>query len=435
MKLPRWIRAPLRRGFFTFEQFSRHEMANHAAAGAYAFLLSALPALLLVLYALSILGKLVGFPLAWVVTLLSPYLEPFGGGELLIDLLARPLSGWAGFLGFINLVWTSRLLVLSIQRGIRIIYSSPVKRSALVNNLFTILIELVGLVILIGVVGLGQIAKFLLQSSGWFPFRRILGAVVSFSLSALVPVTLWLFTFLTYRNIPYPKPSFTQAFLSSLLAVGSYGLLSTLVSIIIPSGRYGMLYGLLGNLIGGLIRVYMFFWLYFFFAELCYILEHYDSLLFARFHQLHTKSRIPKKLEHTLFAKPERLFKQYAKVIPKGTLLFQRGDPCDEAYYLYEGNIAIYLEDPGQGKAPISLVKEGEFFGEMACILREPRTAWAMAQSDSTIFVLPKPLFKQILSQDSHAATRMVELLAARLSANNQLFRGGSELNLGQPNP
>jgi len=59
----------------------------------------------------------------------------------------------------------------------------------------------------------------------------------------------------------------------------------------------------------------------------------------------------------------------------------------------------------------------------MACILREPRTAWAVAQTDTTVFILPSSMFKGLLNQDPHAATRMVELLAARLSANNEQFR------------
>ena len=55
VKLPGWVQGPLRRALFSFEQFTRHEMANHASAGAYAFLLSAFPAILIVLYGLSTL--------------------------------------------------------------------------------------------------------------------------------------------------------------------------------------------------------------------------------------------------------------------------------------------------------------------------------------------------------------------------------------------
>jgi len=423
VKLPGWIQGPLRRVLFSFEQFTRHEMANHASAGAYAFLLSAFPAILIVLYGFSTLGKLLGWELAWVISILAPYLESFGGTELFIDLLARPLSGWAGIFGFINLIWTSRLLILSIQRGIRVIYSAPTRDSAFRENILTIVIELGSLVALIVILGMGQFLKLLFQSTGWFPMRRILSGLVSLGISSLGPLSLWLFTFLTYLKVPAQKPSVKHALTASLLCLGSYIGVSALLGMILNTDRYGLLYGILGNLIGGLIRVYMFFWFYFFFAELCYTLENYDSILFARFHRIDTSGKTPRALERALFAKPQRLFKRYAHEFPAGSVIFRKGDPCGEAYYLYKGKVAVFLEDPAEGKKPISILKEGEFFGEMACILREPRTAWAVAQTDTTVFILPSSMFKGLLNQDPHAATRMVELLAARLSANNEQFR------------
>lgn len=423
LKLPSLIQGPLRRALFSFEQFSRHEMANHASAGAYAFLLSVFPAILIVLYGFSTLGKLLGWELAWVVSILSPYLESFGGTELFIDLLARPLSGWAGIFGFINLIWTSRLLILSIQRGIRVIYSAPSRGSAFRENLLTITIELVSLVALIVILGMGQILKLFFQSAGWFPMRRLLSALVSLGISSLGPSSLWLFTFLTYLKVPAQKPSKNHAFVASFLCLGSYIGASFLLGLVLNTERYGLLYGILGNLIGGLIRVYIFFWFYFFFAELCYTNENYDSLLFARFHRIDTSGKTPKALERALFSKPQRLFKKYAREFPPGSVIFQKGDPCGEAYYLYKGKVAVFIENPTAGVKPISVIEEGEFFGEMACILKEPRTAWAIAQTDTTVFILPSPMFKGLLNQDPHAATRMVELLAARLSANNEQFR------------
>ncbi|GAB4366369.1 MAG: YhjD/YihY/BrkB family envelope integrity protein [Spirochaetales bacterium] len=420
--LPGWIQGPLRRTLFSLEQFSRHEMANHASAGAYAFLLSAFPAILLVLYGFSTLGKWWGWELSWVVSILTPYLESFGGTELFIDLLARPLSGWAGIFGFLNLLWTSRLLILSIQRGIRVIHAAPTRATLFRENLLTIAIELVSLVVLIVILGTGQILRLFFQSTGWFPLRRILTGFVSFGISSLGPISLWVFTFFTYLKIPPTKPSVKHALVSSVLCLGAYLGASFLLGMILNTERYGLLYGILGNLIGWLIRVYIFFWFYFFFAELSYTLEHYDSLLFARFHRIDTRGEAPKTLERTLFSKPQRLFRKYAREYPAGSVIFRKGDPCGEAYYLYKGNVAVYVEDPDSGASPISWIQEGEFFGEMACILKEPRTAWAIAQTDATVFVLPSSMFKGILLQDPHTAARMVELLASRLSANNEQF-------------
>ncbi len=136
-----------------------------------------------------------------------------------------------------------------------------------------------------------------------------------------------------------------------------------LLGLTINVERYGVVYGILGNLIVGLIKVYFFFWLYFFFLEFCYTLEFFDSLLFARFHR-------------------------------------------------------VLAPDIRSGKV------ERALFGEMAGLLDEPRSAWAVALTDCTVFVLPPVMFKRFLEHDPAASTRFIELLASRLKANNEYITG-----------
>ncbi|MBU0927658.1 MAG: YihY/virulence factor BrkB family protein [Spirochaetes bacterium] len=416
-----YLKSLTQRILFSLEQFSRHEMANHAAAGAYSFLLSAIPAVLVILFISS--RAVASFDAEGIIRLLSPFLQAFGGRDALRSFLSTPLAGFAGAFGFINLVWAARLFIVSIQRGIRVVYSDAAKANPIRENALTFVVELVVIVAVVLIISASQVARAAIAAMDWAPAAAFFGLAVKTAFHALPMASLWLFVFLTYENIPPLKPRVRHAALSSALCVASYTVLGGLLGLTLDTARYGLLYGILGNLIVGLIKVYFFFWLYFFFAEMCYAIEYFDSLLFARFHRISSSDKPAGRIERTLFAEPDRLFKRYAREYAAGRTIFSKGDADRSALYLYRGSVEIYLSPPGDaGATLVSTVEEGEFFGEMAWILEESRSAYAVAKDACTVFVLPPELFERFLAQDAGASRRLVELLAARLKANNDLL-------------
>ncbi|HQO66306.1 MAG TPA: YhjD/YihY/BrkB family envelope integrity protein, partial [Spirochaetales bacterium] len=117
----RFFKSVSQRVVFSLEQFSRHEMANHAAAGAYAFLLSAIPAVLVILFVSSrVLGTLDS---GLVLGVLDPIIAVFGGREAIASFVSTPLAGFTGAFGVVNLLWAARLFIVSMQRGMRIVYA------------------------------------------------------------------------------------------------------------------------------------------------------------------------------------------------------------------------------------------------------------------------------------------------------------------------
>ncbi len=430
-KPARVLKSGVQRTLFSLEQFSRHEMANHAAAGAYSFLLSALPALLVILYISTLLARTFGMDAQSAYGALGSFLDAFGGKELIGPLLERPIASVAGAFGIINLIWAARVFVLSIQRGVRVVYAGSASVNPVRENVLTFAVELVVLVAAIILIAGAQIARAILSAIDWPFMRELAGRLVGLGLRVIPMAALWLFVFLTYLNVPPKRPRRGNAFVTSLLCVAIYLGLSAVLGAILDTSRYGILYGLLGNLIAGLIKVYSFFWFYFFFAEFCYTLENYDSLLFARFHRLDTADKAPNALERRLFSAPQRLFRKYAREYAPGEPVFAKGDQGDEAYYLYKGSVSVYLEDPETGCAPVTRVREGEFFGEMAGFLKEGRSAWTRAEGEATIFRLPAAMFKQILTQDPAASMRLVGIMAERLAANNQLISGDGSAGSG----
>lgn len=405
-------------------------MANHAAAGAYAFLLSAIPALLVIVYLSSLAAKLLRLDVDSAVNFLSPYLEVFGGGQAIKAFVGNPLTGFAGAFGLVNLVWAARLFVVSMQRGIRVVYAATATANPLRENALTFAVELLIMLAVVALIAASQIMRVFLGSVSWAPVRELFGAAVRMMASLLPFVALLLFVYITYRNVPIKKPRVKSALLSSALCVTVYGLFGMAIGFTMNVARYGLLYGLLGNLVIGLIKVYTFFWMYFFFAEFMYTIEYFDSLLFARFHRLQTATKTANIVERSLFSEPTRLIRKYARSYAAGELIFSAGDEGREAYYLYRGAVCVHLDRPPPAggcpdgsEATVSRINEGEFFGEMASVLDESRSAWASAETDCTVFVFPPAIFKRYLAQDADAAKRLMGMLAARLKANNAILR------------
>ncbi|HUW69384.1 MAG TPA: YhjD/YihY/BrkB family envelope integrity protein [bacterium] len=417
--IPRSFKALTQRVLFAFEQFSRHEMANHAAAGSYSFLLSAIPAVLVILYISSIAVS--SFDSTRILRLLGLVIDAFGGKATLEAFMAKPLAGFTGAFGLINLIWAARLFVVSIQRGIRVVYSDAATINQVRESLLTFAVELVVIIAVVLVMAASQVARTLFEAIDWIPATALLGIALKTGFRVLPFVSLWLFVFMTYRNIPSHKPPSRIAALNAILCVTSYSIFGYLLGFSLNAARYGLLYGILGNLIAGLIKVYFFFWLYFFFAELGYTMEFFDSLLFARFHRVSSAEKPAGRIERALFAEPGRLFRRFAREFVAGQTIFAKGDQDRSALYLYKGSVDIDLVPPEERRgAALSTVNEGELFGEMAWILEEPRSAWATATSDCTIFVLPPEVFERFLAQDAGGSMRLATLLAERLRANNE---------------
>ena len=425
--LERLLLSSSQRVLFSIEQFSRHEMANHAAAGAYSFLLSAVPAMLVIVYLSSI--AVVKLDISFLLEAMGPYLEASGGVEALRSFAKTPISGFAGIFGLVNLVWAARVFILSIQRGIRVVYGAMARANPIRENILTFIVELVVIVAVVLILAISQVARAALAVIHWAPAAALFGFLVRITLMALPTLALWAFVFFTYMKIPPHKPRTANAVLGATLCIVTYAALGALLGLTLNVQRYGLLYGILGNLIVGLIKVYFFFWLYFLCLEFCYTLEFFDSLLFARFHRVLVSEIRTGKIERALFGKPDRLFKRYAREYRAGQCIFAKGDLDKSTMYMYQGSVGIFLAPPDTGSgSPISKVEEGEFFGEMAGLLDEPRSAWAVAITDCTVFMLPPDLFKRFLEHDPSASIRFIELLVSRLKANNEFLTGAYKL-------
>ena len=108
------------------------------------------------------------------------------------------------------------------------------------------------------------------------------------------------------------------------------------------------------------------------------------------------------------------LFQKFGKAFPAGTVLFEEGQPCSGMFIIQKGRVRLYKKAGGE-KITIDLLKDGEFFGEMACLLNQPRSIDAVVEEDSEILVVEPEVLEELFRDKGGMGTKVLGNLASRL--------------------
>lgn len=80
-----------------------------------------------------------------------------------------------------------------------------------------------------------------------------------------------------------------------------------------------------------------------------------------------------------------------------GSTIVRQGDAGDKFYVIKSGTLEVRLETAGETK-PINTLGTGEFFGEIALMTGEARTATVVAVTDAELYSLGKDEFQRVLA-------------------------------------
>src|SRR5258705_10559650 len=81
------------------------------------------------------------------------------------------------------------------------------------------------------------------------------------------------------------------------------------------------------------------------------------------------------------------------RAIPKKTKLFRKGDSGDSMYLIESGRICISIKDEEGNDVTLAELAQGDFFGEMALIDGNQRSADARVVEHARLAVLARPEF------------------------------------------
>jgi len=410
----------LQRLFITMQFSSENSLANHAAACAYGFLLSAAPLLLIASFLIfhafhvstnSIMTMIKNLPF------LEIAIDEKWLGNIFYSIMLPGLSGLATILSFI---WAGRLLAVSLQRGLKIIFSGKKKRNPVLDTLIILAVELPALLLSLAVIFSSRTALRLYETFNFLPktaFFSFLASKQGYTI--FTAMALGLVTYCAYRLIPANPPRRISAFCGSIFYIISYEAMSMVLRIMLGRSMYNFLYGTLGNLITLLINVYFFFLFFLMGGQFAYVSDYFDSFLFIKLRRARINAdknsaakfySISKAIDR-LFLSAEGSLRKYYRFHKKGETVFTDNDKSDEIFYILEGEVEVLALSNQNKYTQTGTLGADSFFGEMGYLLSEGRSATIRAKTDVKALALPPRVFENVLKHDASLDRALIENL------------------------
>ena len=99
----------------------------------------------------------------------------------------------------------------------------------------------------------------------------------------------------------------------------------------------------------------------------------------------------------------------------KDEIILHKEDPGDSLFIIKEGRVKVVLYGDDGREVILSILKDGDFFGEMSLLDGEPRSASVVSMEDSNLYILKRDGFLQTLMERPGIALRILVELSRRL--------------------
>jgi len=107
-----------------------------------------------------------------------------------------------------------------------------------------------------------------------------------------------------------------------------------------------------------------------------------------------------------------------------GEYIFYQGDPGIGLYIIRDGEVMINRESDEGDKITLAVFQKGDFFGELALVDNDKRSASAVAQSDTKLSVIFKPDLDEFIQKYPRKGIKILagiaEITAMRLRILNE---------------
>ncbi|NMG34537.1 cyclic nucleotide-binding domain-containing protein [Azoarcus sp. TTM-91] len=101
--------------------------------------------------------------------------------------------------------------------------------------------------------------------------------------------------------------------------------------------------------------------------------------------------------------------------IPRGQAVVRAGDRTDYVYFVLTGSLKVVVSDEDGREVILSILGQGELFGEMGMFGEQPRSASVIAVVPADLVMIAKQDFRQIMQDNFEVAWRIMGNLAERL--------------------
>lgn len=114
--------------------------------------------------------------------------------------------------------------------------------------------------------------------------------------------------------------------------------------------------------------------------------------------------------------KPSPFLAKFIRAYDVDTILFEKGDSAGEMFWILSGSVAVK-----NNGATVKILAAGDYFGEMAMLLNEPRTATVVVASPGTQLVaISQDNFETLLRENPAIVRSILKDMALRLKDTTQ---------------
>jgi CRP-like cAMP-binding protein len=112
--------------------------------------------------------------------------------------------------------------------------------------------------------------------------------------------------------------------------------------------------------------------------------------------------------------------------------LFEQDDLSTDVYFLTRGAVRVLVTPSPDRAVILTDIDAGGYFGEMAAIDGQPRSAGILAITDATIACMSASIFREILYKHSDVSEQLLQVLVARIRTLTQRVNEFSSMHVRQ---
>ena len=105
---------------------------------------------------------------------------------------------------------------------------------------------------------------------------------------------------------------------------------------------------------------------------------------------------------------------------PKNNVIINEGDDTDSLYLIISGKVKVVLSDEDGKEITISILEPNEYFGELALIDDEPRSARVVTMEQCQFCVINQTDFNRVLDNNPGLVRNLLKGLSKRLREANK---------------
>ena len=111
------------------------------------------------------------------------------------------------------------------------------------------------------------------------------------------------------------------------------------------------------------------------------------------------------------------------KNYPKDATIVEENEVGDTLYMILSGKVKVTNIGPDGKEVILSVLNEGEFFGEMALLDKEPRSANVVSMEKTEMMLLRRKEFMNLLENNGEILSKLLAVLSGRLRHANAQIR------------